>query len=60
MAYKVTVDDSCVGCGACQGAHDDIFKLEGDKAEPVKAKFDNVPEGLEDICPVGAIKVEKV
>ena len=60
MAYKVTIDDSCVGCGACQGAHEDIFKIEGSKAETTKESFESVPEGLEDLCPVGAIKVEKV
>jgi ferredoxin len=62
MPFKVTVDqDACIGCGACVSACNNFVLTDG-KAHPKK---DKVPsEGCNkeaaDICPVQAIKVEKV
>jgi len=61
---KITVDEKkCIGCGACEAACGEVFKLEetkdGYKAK-VKAQKDLpcVKEAA-DACPVDAIKVSK-
>ena len=44
---KVTIEDSCIGCGACESICDAVFQVE-DKATVKEAA---------DACPVGAIAV---
>jgi len=57
---KVTVDAStCVGCGLCEQACPEVFKVEGDGIAHVKAQSCNQHD-LKDIasqCPVNAIQV---
>ena len=44
---NVTVNDSCIGCGACESICDAVFSVE-DRA---------VVKEAADACPVGAIEV---
>ena len=56
---KVTVDSAtCVGCGLCEQACPEIFKVKGDGLAHVKASScatHNIAEVSEQ-CPVNAIK----
>ena len=56
---NVTVEDSCIACGACESICEKVFTIS-DKAEvnaaEVDAKADSVKEAAE-ACPVGAIVV---
>jgi ferredoxin len=57
---KVTVDAStCVGCGLCEEACPEVFKIEGDGVAHVRAQA-CVTHNLKEIaeqCPVDSIKV---
>lgn len=57
---KVTVEDSCIACGACESICEKVFTI-ADKAEvneaEVEANVDGVKEAVE-ACPVGAIVIE--
>lgn len=57
---KVTVEDSCIACGACESICDAVFSIE-DKAvvaeSEVAANEDAVREAA-DSCPVSAIVIE--
>ena len=57
---KVTIEDGCIACGACESFCPDVFKV-GDAAEADNAKVagneDSVKEAA-DSCPVGVITVE--
>ena len=57
---NVTVEDSCIACGACESICDKVFTV-GDKAEvnasEVAGNEDAVKEAAE-ACPVGAIVVD--
>ena len=60
---KFTVDqDSCVGCGACEGTCPDVFELMDDKSKvmltPVPTEFEACSLEAEEGCPVGAISHE--
>ena len=63
--YKVKVDqESCIGCGACC-ANFEFFEFNDDGVSTVKGKTEDVVEGEDieeaaNVCPVDAIKVEKV
>ena len=56
---KVTIEDSCIGCGACESICDAVFQVE-DKAtvkeEGIAGNESCVKEAA-DACPVGAITV---
>ena len=56
----VTIEDSCIACGACESICDAVFSIE-DKAvvnaANVDANADAVKEAAES-CPVSAIIVE--
>ena len=56
----VTIEDSCIACGACESICDAVFSIE-DKAvvnaANVAANEDAVKEAAGS-CPVGAIIVE--
>lgn len=59
---KVSVEDTCTGCGTCVEICPDVFELEGDIAI-VKAGADlsldeQITEAA-DSCPVEAIHFEK-
>ena len=57
---KVTVEDSCIACGACESICDAVFSID-DKAvvneSAVADNEDGVKEAA-DSCPVSAIVVE--
>ena len=56
---KVTVNDSCIACGACESVCDAVFSVE-DKAVVnegnVASNVDCVKEAA-DCCPVNAIEL---
>ena len=58
MTYKV--NDSCIGCGLCEGTCPEVFSIQGDVAVAIDGE---VPEAAlasaaeaKDGCPVGAIE----
>jgi len=56
---NVTIEDSCIACGACESICDAVFSIE-DKAvvdsSAVSGNEDSVKEAA-DACPVQAITV---
>lgn len=56
----VTVNDSCIACGACESICSEVFSIE-DKAivndAAVADNIDGVKEAA-DSCPVAAIEIE--
>lgn len=58
---KVTIDDSCVACGACVDICPEVFELTGDiasiKAGAKLTDNDTIIEAAE-ACPVEAIHYE--
>jgi ferredoxin len=55
----VKINDSCIGCGACESICDAVFAVDGVaavKAASVAGNEDCVKEAA-DACPVGAIEV---
>ncbi len=59
---KVKIDtETCIGCGACVAACEDVFELKDGKAVAKQAETDKECEKeAADICPVEAIKIEEV
>lgn len=62
--YKVTVNQKeCIGCGACVSVCEKVFELKDGKAK-VKSAGGKTNEPCvkeaSDVCPVNAIKVEKI
>ncbi len=57
---KVTVNDSCIACGACESVCDAVFSVD-DKAQvnanAIAGNEDCVKEAA-DCCPVNAIEVQ--
>lgn len=56
---NVKVNDSCIGCGACESICDAVFHVEdvaNVKAEGISGNEDCVKEAAE-ACPVSAIEV---
>ena len=57
---NVIIEDSCIGCGACEAVCDAVFSIE-DKAvvnaANVEANADAVQEAA-GACPVSAIVIE--
>lgn len=57
---KVTIEDSCIACGACESICDAVFTIE-DKAivnEAAIAGNEDCVKEAADSCPVQAIIVE--
>jgi ferredoxin len=57
---KVSVDAAtCVGCGLCEEACPEVFKIEGDGVAHVRAQecFTHNLKEIAGQCPVDAIKV---
>ena len=55
----VTIEDSCIACGACESICDAVFSVDGVaqvKSDAVASNMDCVKEAAE-ACPVGAIEV---
>ena len=57
---NVTVNDSCIGCGACESICDAVFSVDGVAQVNEAAVADNIDAVKEaaDACPVSAIEVE--
>ena len=56
---NVTINDSCIGCGACESICDSVFSIDGVAVvneAGVAGNEDCVKEAA-DACPVGAIEV---
>ena len=53
----VTVNDSCIGCGACESICDAVFGTAQVDEAAVADNMDCVKEAAE-ACPVSAIEVE--
>jgi len=61
--YKVIVNKDCIGCGACVSVCEKVFELKDNKAIVKSAggkTNEKCVKEAEDVCPVNAIKVEKV
>ena len=55
---KITVNESCIGCGTCVGVAPDVFEMNDEGLSSVIG--DDVDSAKEDAesCPVEAIEVE--
>ena len=56
----VKVNDSCIGCGACESICDAVFLVDGVAVVDEAAAADNM-DGVKEAaeaCPVGAIEIE--
>ena len=55
---KITVNESCIGCGACTGVAPDVFEMNDEGLASVVG--DDVASAKEaaESCPVEAIEVE--
>ena len=51
---KITVNESCIGCGACTGVAPDVFEMNDEGLASVVASAKEAAES----CPVEAIEVE--
>ncbi|GFI40372.1 ferredoxin [Thomasclavelia cocleata] len=56
---KITVNESCIGCGACTAVAPDVFEI-GDDGLAVVVSEENIDGAKEaaESCPVEAIEVE--
>ena len=56
---KITVNESCIGCGACTAVAPDVFEI-GDNGLAVVVSEENIDGAKEaaESCPVEAIEVE--
>ena len=56
---KITVNESCIGCGACTAVAPDVFEI-GDDGLAVVVSEENIDGAKEaaERCPVEAIEVE--
>lgn len=56
----VKVNDSCIGCGACESICEAVFSVDGIAVVNEANVADNMDAVKEaaDACPVGAIEVE--
>ena len=56
----VKVNDSCIGCGACESICDAVFSVDGVAKVDEAAVADNMDcvKEAADACPVSAIEVE--
>ena len=56
---KITVNESCIGCGACTAVAPEVFEI-GDDGLAVVVSEENIDGAKEaaESCPVEAIEVE--
>ena len=55
---KITVNESCIGCGTCTGVAPDVFEMNDEGLSSVIGDdVDSAKEAAES-CPVEAIEVE--
>ena len=57
---KVTIEDGCIACGACESVCDAVFSIEDKAVVNEAAVADNMDAVKEaaDACPVAAIEIE--
>lgn len=58
---KVTIEDGCIGCGACESFCADVFKVDDVctvNESNIAGNEDNVKDAA-DACPVSIIKVSE-
>ena len=57
---NVTVNDSCIGCGACESICDAVFSIEDKAVVNAASVADNIDcvKEAADACPVGAISID--
>ena len=61
---KVSVNDDCIGCGACVALAPDIFEMSSDtmksqvKKQPTNDEEIELAKQAVDACPVSAISVK--
>ena len=57
---KVTVEDTCIGCGMCLSLASAVFAFDasGEKAEVISDEVDSSVEEAAASCPVSAIVIE--
>ena len=56
---NVSINDSCIGCGACASICEAVFEVE-DQAKVIESAIAGNEDGVKeaaDACPVGAIEV---
>lgn len=59
---KVSILDSCVGCGACAIINPEVFDMKGNKALVNSANIDKTEDLCIDAaisCPVNAIEIDE-
>ena len=57
---KVTVEEGCIGCGACESFCSDVFKVE-DVCSIDETKIEGNEDSIQDAadaCPVSVIHVD--
>ena len=57
---KVTVEDGCIACGACESFCPEVFKVE-DVATADNSQLDGNEDAVKEAaesCPVGVITIE--
>jgi len=59
---KATVNDSCIGCGLCEGICPEVFRLgdsgKADAYAEVTTDLESTATEARDACPVSAISLE--
>jgi ferredoxin len=62
MPFKISVDKGkCIGCQNCANVCPAMFRMNGDKAQPIKSKVDDAKCAgkAASECPVQAITVKE-
>ncbi len=55
---KITVNESCIGCGACTGVAPDVFEMNDEGLASVVGDDVTSAKEAAESCPVEAIEVE--
>lgn len=55
---KITVNDSCIGCGACTGIAPEVFEMNDEGLASVIGDDEAAAKEAAEACPVEAIEVE--
>ena len=55
---KITVNESCIGCGACTGVAPDVFEMNDEGLASVVGDVVAPAKEAAESCPVEAIEVE--
>jgi len=61
--YKIIHNrKTCIGCGVCASLCPSNWRLEGEKARPIKVELDDLACNQEAAshCPTGSIKIIKI